>query len=154
MIINKIVNIFFLSSVIIKSLILPSVYSVDMNDCTIVNNNNINNKTYLFCNDKERWNDANTFCKENNGNLLTISSIAESDWIYNKRQTINNMNSDVWIGLKTTNRFSWYWKSGDNGYINWKPGTPNGFRIINCARLRPTSKYLDDSKCSYKFNFI
>ena len=133
------------------SSILLFVNSVNINNCQYITNFNTNNR-YLFCNEKEKWNDAKKFCNEYEGTLLPISDVTESNWIYNKRQN-NNLNSDVWVGLITTDLLNWNWINDKFGYINWKPGTPDGFRVINCARLLPSSKYLNDKPCYKKYDF-
>jgi len=128
------------------------VNSVNINDCTTIINENTNNR-YLFCDDKEKWNDAKNFCNAHEGNLLTLSDSTESNWIYNKRQN-SNLNSDVWVGLITTDLLNWNWINDEIGYINWKPGAPDGFRLINCARLLPSSKYLNDKPCYKKYDLF
>ncbi len=137
---------------LLSNSILLFINSVNINDCTMIINENTNNR-YLFCDHKEKWNDAKNFCNNNEGTLLTISDLSESNWIYNKRQN-SNLNSDVWVGLITTDLLNWNWINHESGYINWKPGTPDGFRIINCARLLPSSKYLNDKPCYKKYDFI
>ena len=131
---------------------ISQVNSVDMNDCITIVNDQFN-KRYMFCNDKETWYNAEHFCNKNNGKLLNIDSSTENNWIYTQRQKYNT-ESDVWVGLRTTNMIHWHWGDDKHGVMNWKPGTPDGFRLINCARLLPLSTYLNDMSCDIEYDFI
>jgi hypothetical protein len=104
--------------------------TVKSDDCTLLTNNN---KNYYFCRTLKSRDNAQSECVEKGGNLLTISDTTESTWIYNNRAS-TTMTSDVWIGLKSSNNIVWVWPTGETGYKNWNPFTPNGIRIPNCAR--------------------
>jgi len=129
------------------------VNSVDIDDCTTITNH-LYNKKYMFCDDKEKWSDAQQFCNNYNGELLTIQNSNENNWIYSERQK-HDTSSDIWVGLKTSNYNDWTWVNNqENGYINWKPGTPDGNRKVNCARILPYSKRLNDMRCDRSYDFI
>ena len=67
----NIFNIFcFLSTVKIFGSI-SQVNSVDIDDCTTITNH-LYNKKYMFCDDKEKWSDAQQFCNNYNGELLCL----------------------------------------------------------------------------------
>ena len=131
---------------------ISQVNSVDMNNCNTVSNNQFNKK-YIFCDDKEDWYDATNFCNQNGGKLLNIDSTSENDWIYSERQK-HDTGSDVWVNLRTTNMVHWHWDNDKHGLINWQLGAPDGFRMVNCARLLPTSKFLNDMICDVIYDFI
>jgi hypothetical protein len=132
---------------------ISQVNSVDIDDCTTITNH-LYNKKYMFCDDKEKWSDAQQFCNNYNGELLTIQNSNENDWIYSERQK-HHTSSDIWVGLKTSNYNDWTWVNNqENGYINWKPGTPDGNRKVNCARILPYSKRLNDMRCDRSYDFI
>ena len=131
---------------------ISPVNSVDMNNCNTVSNNQFNKK-YIFCDEKEDWYDAANFCNQNGGKLLNIDSTSENDWIYSERQK-HDTGSDVWVNLRTTNMVHWHWDNDKHGLINWQLGAPDGFRMVNCARLLPTSKFLNDMNCDVIYDFI
>ena len=149
----KIVNAFCFFSLVKLFSSFSQVNSVDIDDCTTITNS-LYNKKYMFCDDKEKWIDAQQFCNNYNGELLTIQNSNEDDWIYSERSK-HHTSSDIWVGLKTSNYNDWTWVNNqENGYINWKPGTPNGNRKVNCARILPYSKRLNDMRCDRSYDFI
>ena len=131
---------------------IPLVNSYDIDDCATVTNTQFNKK-YMFCDDKETWYNSVNFCNQNGGKLLNIDSTSENNWIYNERQKYNT-NSDIWVNLRTTNMIHWHWDDNKHGYINWFPGAPDGLRLVNCARLLPSSKYVNDMSCNNEYDFI
>ena len=149
----KIIKAFCFFSAVKLFCSFSQVNSVDIDDCTTITNH-LYNKKYMFCDDKEKWSDAQQFCNNYNGELLTIQNSNENNWIYSERQK-HDTSSDIWVGLKTSNYNDWTWVNNqENGYINWKPGTPDGNRKVNCARILPYSKRLNDMRCDRSYDFI
>ncbi len=129
---------------------ISSVYGIT---CTNVTNGD---HKYAFCNVLMTRDNAEAQCVLQGGHLVTISSSTENSWIYNQRISASiSMSGEVWSGLKTTDTINWVWASGESGYANWLPGTPNGgTRNPNCARFLTSSLNIDDITCTSTFRFI
>src|SRR5699024_7216445 len=58
---------------------------------------------YKLYNDKSMsWEEAKTFCEEQGGHLVTITSADEQDAIYEYAKQFD-IHSDIWIGVSDTN---------------------------------------------------
>jgi len=68
------------------------------------------------------WNQANAAAQAAGGDLVTINSAAENNWLSNQI-----MAPYVWIGYNDVAvEGTFEWSSGEmSGYNNWKPGEPN-----------------------------
>jgi len=68
------------------------------------------------------WNQANTAAMAAGGDLVTINSYNENQWLRNKIQA-----SYVWIGYNdVANEGQFEWSSGESSnYTRWQPGEPN-----------------------------
>ncbi|MEM7035751.1 MAG: HYR domain-containing protein [Bacteroidota bacterium] len=77
---------------------------------------------YCSNGDNFTWNQANTAAQNAGGELLSINSAAENQWVANQI-----MAGFVWIGLNdVANEGSFEWSNGDAvTYTNWKNGEPN-----------------------------
>jgi len=69
------------------------------------------------------WTDANTAAQSQGGNLATINSSAQNDWIRQQFSTF----PELWLGLKDpVGNGSYSWSSGWVGlYRKWAPGFPS-----------------------------
>jgi len=83
----------------------------------------LNGSAYYFSQNSEKWVDAKVTCENNGGHLVTISSQAEQDFIF------NNIDVAILIGINDEdNNNSLEWVTGESiSYTNWKVGQPNTF---------------------------
>ena len=89
-----------------------------------------NSNTYYLLSSSS-WIDAQTTAVGMGGNLVTVSSLAENNWIWN----LWGNNRDLWIGLYdpitgdgsgAQHAADFLWSSGDSStYRNWRSGEPN-----------------------------
>ena len=70
------------------------------------------------------------------GNLATINSAAENQWITSRYAPISFDQCGLWIGLNDKrNNGTWEWSSGErSSYRNWLPAGTPGYR-----RAEPTN---------------
>lgn len=83
-----------------------------------------NGHTYAVYSEQMNWHDAQTFCEELGGHLVTITSEEEMDFILNEIMVIGE---DCMIGFSDAEtEGDWVWVTGeDNEYTNWADGEPN-----------------------------
>ena len=85
---------------------------------------------YLLTTSAASWSDAQLEAESVGGNLVTISDVAEEDWL---KQTFGSQ--PYWIGLQenpTTGQFEWV-STEPVTYTNWAPGQPNDPAVDNVA---------------------
>jgi len=79
-----------------------------------------NGHWYLVIYPSRSWNGARDYCRKMKGDLVTITSEQENQFVY-------NLNADSWIGLSdTAQEGNWEWVTGEPlDYVNWAEGEPN-----------------------------
>ena len=71
------------------------------------------------------WPQCDVAAKAKGGNLATIRSKEENDWILSTFRGQANSSNGFWIGMRLQNSL-WGWASGDvSAFRNWNPGEPN-----------------------------
>lgn len=118
-----------------------------------------NDQCYKLIATKERdWNKAKETCKLNGGNLATIKSPEENEYL------ANFVSQDIWIGLqrsKDANIFYWLDGSSPNSipFLNWEENFPSKSKNQRCGVLRaggiginntPTKKWYDVDCIDYQ----
>ena len=78
---------------------------------------------YLLTPTTSTWTDAQAYAESLGGNLVTINSEAEQNWLWDTF----GWNQDVWIGMNDeTTEGTWEWVSGETvDYTNWAGSEPN-----------------------------
>ena len=84
---------------------------------------------YYLSEEMTTWELANIICNNLGGDLVTINSAQEQDFVFNL--AMNNPTgsaSNYWIGLNDYNdEGNFTWANGEPvNYTNWNPGEPNG----------------------------
>jgi len=70
------------------------------------------------------WSNARTDCAGRGGNLATLTSAQESDWVF---QNVGLQGTDTWLGgTDEGTEGIWQWVTGEPwAYTNWFPGNPD-----------------------------
>lgn len=86
----------------------------------------VNGHAYYLL-EQSSWNDAQTKAVELGGNLATVRSAAEDQWIFDTFGNFDSISRNMWIGL--TDQLvegDFYWISGEPvTYLNWADNEPN-----------------------------
>lgn len=86
----------------------------------------VNGNAYYLL-EQSSWNDAQTKAVELGGNLATVRSAAEDQWIFDTFGNFGSISRNMWIGL--TDQLvedDFYWISGEPvTYDNWADDEPN-----------------------------
>ncbi|KAM4634074.1 macrophage mannose receptor 1 [Polymixia lowei] len=99
------------------------------------------------------WPDSRHYCQSFKGELVSIHSRAEVEFIRNLNHTKTH---NVWIGLTRDRNFGWAWTDKMSlGFLHWAPGEPNAayhpgeVPVENCVEMYPDGRW-NDNNCLQK----
>ncbi|KAF5891480.1 macrophage mannose receptor 1-like isoform X1, partial [Clarias magur] len=109
----------------------------------------VNNSNYKLINENKTWRDAQTYCRQNYIDLVSVRNENENEEIWGVRQ--HSHNDYIWIGLFND---SWTWSDQSNSSFRyWSSNKPS--RDLNCAAVSVSGQhYWSDVKCTKKRPFI
>uniref|UniRef100_A0A8C9S678 C-type lectin domain-containing protein n=1 Tax=Scleropages formosus TaxID=113540 RepID=A0A8C9S678_SCLFO len=106
---------------------------------------------------KETWSDAQSYCRNNHTDLVSVKDQTENDYIYTTILQPKNLRTNtVWLGLF---RETWKWSDQRNSSFRyWARGQPdNYYRNENCAVTsfrNPGKGKWDDVQCDLILPFL
>lgn len=89
-----------------------------------------NNNKYTFYNTALSWEDANKWCENNGGHLVTIESEAEWNAVSDLLKQANG--ARCWLGANSKSG-EWKWVTGDKvAFDAWDLGQPDNYDEVEC----------------------
>ncbi|XP_029615649.1 macrophage mannose receptor 1-like [Salmo trutta] len=112
------------------------------------------NLTYVLIQENKTWIDAQSYCRQNHTDLVSVRNQTENTEIEKK---ISLRGLLVWIGLFLD---SWIWSDqSDSSFRNWLPGYPTIYQGYNCTLVSSVPNDIYYSKwmnypCELTHSFI
>jgi len=117
-----------------------------------------NNRCFSWYSPRVTWGTAEKRCLALGGNLASIHSLAEHDFIRAMiKQKSGGYERLSWIGgSDAAQEASWLWSDGlPMKYTNWGRGQPDNWRKNqNCMTINWRGGLWDDLRCSYKTPYV
>ncbi|XP_030635254.1 macrophage mannose receptor 1-like [Chanos chanos] len=113
---------------------------------------NVSSERYIVINQLKPWTEAQSYCRENHTDLVSVRNQTENEWIKSSMKGT----TEAWIGLF---RGSWKWSDQSNSsFTNWASGQPdNRGGIENCAAMQgigPDVGQWHDFSCAGEKPFV
>ncbi|XP_028447517.1 galactose-specific lectin nattectin-like [Perca flavescens] len=104
----------------------------------------------------KRWIDAEHFCKSTGGNLASVYSAEEYDFLKTYINQVTGENRRTWIGgFDSVKEGLWMWSDGSIfDYKSWGRGQPDNIDgVEHCLEMNYQDNWNDDS-CANVYPFV
>ncbi|XP_064202686.1 lactose-binding lectin l-2-like [Anguilla rostrata] len=103
------------------------------------------------------WVQAESFCVSQGGNLASVHSAEEFQFLKDLCKAADPQENPFWIGLTDCQKEgTWMWSDGSKvDYQRWNSGEPNNLSDEDCVHSNwSVQKMWNDIPCTYQYRFI
>ncbi|KAK3106670.1 hypothetical protein FSP39_024902 [Pinctada imbricata] len=116
-------------------------------------------KAYRFTSSKSKltWEESRDYCRALGGDLISIHSQAEQDFVIHTLLNNSARYSGYWIGLNDRARESGHvWSDGTpTDFTTWSPHEPNDYNHNeDCVQVDMSTRKWNDNNCFFSMNYI
>ncbi|MEQ2271043.1 hypothetical protein XENORESO_020587 [Xenotaenia resolanae] len=116
-----------------------------------------NHHCYLYISAAYTWAQAENYCVSQGGNLASVHSSTEYDWLKSFIYSRTYSHPLIWIGGSDAQQEgNWFWSDGSRfSYKSWCSGMPRTNNGFNCILMNYSDcKCWLDYSCSYQSPFV
>nr|ACO82038.1 C-type lectin 5 [Perca flavescens] len=114
-------------------------------------------RCFSFNIQRKSWTDAENFCKAAGGNLASVHSEEEHEFLRTFIKQVSGLNRRTWIGgSDSVQEGVWQWSDGSPfNYRRWHVGLPdNLFLVEHCLHMNFLGMTWNDDWCAKIFPFL
>uniref|UniRef100_UPI0037E9C5DB galactose-specific lectin nattectin-like n=1 Tax=Semicossyphus pulcher TaxID=241346 RepID=UPI0037E9C5DB len=114
-------------------------------------------RCFIFFGEAKMWIDAEQACNDIGGNLASLHSAAENDFLRDHTTRVsNNIHKHTWIGgHDAVQEGRWMWSDGTTfKYERWGTGEPNNHLGEDCVEMNFRVSYWNDLPCHHQRPFV
>ncbi|KAG9356088.1 hypothetical protein JZ751_000932 [Albula glossodonta] len=117
-----------------------------------------NGRCFKYVSYKTNWASAEKRCENMGGNLPSVHSAAEDQFLKNLFKSFSSKDTSFWLGLSDCQKEGWwFWSDGSKlDYTNWRYRQPDNHQgKEHCVHMHTSAgKSWNDIPCSSSFPFI
>ncbi|KAG9356086.1 hypothetical protein JZ751_000930 [Albula glossodonta] len=116
-----------------------------------------NGRCFKYVATKTNWADAERTCQNMGGNLPSVHSEAEHNFLKTLFKGISGGEDAFWLGLSDCHQEGWwFWSDGSKvDYLKWNTGEPNNLGDEDCLHTSfGSQKGWNDIPCKNSYAFI
>ncbi|KAM6981885.1 galactose-specific lectin nattectin-like [Tautogolabrus adspersus] len=126
-------------------------------DCCPAGWTDFENRCYLFQPSEKEWSDAERHCTSLGGNLASIQTSGEYNFLRDLIHKATNTHKETWVGgYDAPKNNVWLWSDGSQfDFKGWAQGEPNDVGGEGCMEMNfKGGDYVNDIKCNQKQSFV
>ncbi|XP_078144626.1 galactose-specific lectin nattectin-like isoform X2 [Centroberyx gerrardi] len=113
-------------------------------------------RCFIFHHSAKAWLDAERVCISLGGNLASIHSLDEHNFLRGLINRVTGSYTQAWIGgFDAIKEGVWMWTDGSKvDYTNWHTGEPNNLNAEHCLEMNFGGNRWNDQGCDSKRSFV
>ncbi|XP_070695786.1 galactose-specific lectin nattectin-like [Pempheris klunzingeri] len=113
-------------------------------------------RCFMFFHMSKPWTDAEHKCISVGGNLASVHSADENEFLRDLIERVSGYRRHTWIGgYDAVRERTWMWTDGTSfDYKRWSIGEPNNLGTEHCIEMNWRGNYWNDSRCEHWKSFV
>ncbi|XP_038165332.1 galactose-specific lectin nattectin-like isoform X1 [Cyprinodon tularosa] len=113
-------------------------------------------RCFIFYYQSRTWSDAEKFCISIGGNLASIHSLDENNFISEMVERQTGSSRDTWIGgYDAVSENTWLWSDGSAfEFTHWYTNQPDNSGSQHCLEINYGGSHWNDIQCSMGMPFV